>query len=272
VPVTQAGGMLEPETRELVVVNEIKSGLYDVDKSHIFVPFDLLQEMMGMGADEVIDPETGEPVGGRHEPRASRILVRAAPGVDLETAHEAVRKATARFAANHPDMTGLYTYTWEDQHRDLLNAVRNEKGLITVLFTIISVVAVVMVATIFYMIVLEKTRDIGVLRAIGASRMGIANIFLGYGLVIGLLGAILGTALGVTFVYNLNELQDLLDAWFGWRMWSAETYYFDEIPEHVDYAEAALIAFGAVVSSLAGALIPAALAAQLDPVESLRYE
>ncbi len=272
VPVTQKGGILEPSTRELIVVNEVKSGLYDIDKSHIFVPFDVLQDMMGMGADEVVNPETGEPTGERVEPRTSRILVRVKEGVALEDAHRVVSEYCTLFVAGRTDMPGVYTYTWEDQHANLLNAVQNEKALITVLFVIISIVAVVMVATIFYMIVLEKTRDIGVLRAIGASRLGIANIFLGYGLTIGVIGAALGVALGVTFVYNLNELQAVLDAWFGWRMWNPQTYYFDEIPEQVDYAEAAFIACGAVVSSLAGALIPAALAARLDPVESLRYE
>jgi lipoprotein-releasing system permease protein len=100
--------------------------------------------------------------------------------------------------------------TWEEVHGQLIGAVQNEKGLITFLFAIISVVAVVMVATTFYMTVLEKTRDIGTLRAMGASRLGIALLFLGYGLAIGLVGAGAGVGLATAVVLGLNEIQHFL--------------------------------------------------------------
>jgi lipoprotein-releasing system permease protein len=122
------------------------------------------------------------------------------------------------------------------------------------------------------MIVLEKTRDIGTLRAIGASASGIAMVFLGYGLAVGVIGAGLGTLLAVGVVTNLNGIQEVLDAVFGWRMWNPQTYYFDRIPDRVAWADVAGVAAGAVVSSVAGALIPALLAARQDPVETLRYE
>ena len=271
-PVTLEGGVLAPSVRQFVVVNEFKSGLFEIDKNRVYVPFGELQRMQKMDAAPEVDPETGLPTGGTIPGRASEIIVKGAAGFELSEVGDAVEEACKGFVQRHPEVPGLSALTWEQIHRELLTAVRNEKGLITFLFAFISLVAVVMVATTFSMIVFEKTKDIGVLRAIGASRSGVAGIFLGYGLAVGLVGALTGVTLAVLIVYNLNELQDLLDAWFGWRMWDAKTYYFDQIPEQVDPTEVVLIAVGAVLSSVGGAIIPAFLAARLDPVESLRYE
>ncbi len=279
-PITQSGGALDPAVRRFVVVNEFKSGLYDVDARRAYVPFELLQRMLKMDAAPEVDPETGMPTGAMIPSRTSEIVAKAAGGYKIDEVDEAVSQRCRSFVSKHPDMPMLRTYTWEDIHADLLTAVQNEKGLITFLFLFISLVAVVMVATTFSMIVYEKTKDIGVLRAIGASRGGVASIFLGYGLAVGVVGALSGLILAVTIVYNLNEIQERIyqltmwwsDGQWGWRMWNPQTYYFDQIPEQVDPIEASLIVCGAIVSSVLGAVIPAILGAALDPVRALRYE
>ena len=271
-PLTAEGVLLDPVMEQFNVVNEFKSGLYEVDGDRVYLPFAALQRMLKMDAHSEFDMESGELTGGTIPGRTSGVVLRVADGADLDQAHDTVKKTCNEFRKDDPKQPVLWSETWEERHASLLNAVQNEKGLITFLFVIISVVAVVMIATIFYMIVLEKTRDIGVLRAIGASRVGIANIFLGYGLIIGTIGALAGMGLGVGIVYNLNEIQDVLDAWFGWRMWNPQTYYFDKIPEDVNYHEAVLIAAGGVVAGVLGALIPAWIASRLDPIVALRYE
>ncbi len=277
VPMTQKGALQEPVLRRFVIANEFKSGHYEFDSSLVFVPFDELQQMLRMEAYEApkIDPETGEETGGSVSVpgRASEVFVRGAPGVALEDVRDAVNRVIREFESGSDDLPPLYASTWEEENAVILGAVKNEKGLVTFLFVIISVVAIVMVATTFYMIVLEKTRDIGVLRAIGASRGGIAGVFLGYGLAIGLVGSVAGFALAWGIVTHLNEIQYYLNAWFGWQMWDPRIYAFDTIPARVDYlGEALPIAAGAVVSSVVGALIPALIAARLDPVEALRHE
>ena len=137
----------------------------------------------------------------------------------------------------------------------------------------ISVVAIVMLGCIFYMIVEKKTRDIGVLKAIGASSRGVAALFIVYAGVVGLLGSILGTVIGWLFVRNINDIQDLLAQLNPQlRVWSPDVYSFDKIPEIVKPEDAIWVASIAVVSSMVGSLIPAILAGRVWPVRALRYE
>ena len=278
VPLSESGSIqkIDAKTRRFRVANEFKSGMYQVDAGTVLVPFDMLQGMLDMAPATVRVGADAFGQGGRLEQRPGRthqIVIRAADSdADLDALAAAIDE---RVAAHYADGGARYlprAMTWRQKHRMIIGAVENEKGLVTFLFVIISVVAVVMVATTFYMIVLEKTRDIGVLRAIGATRSGIASVFLAYGLAIGLLGAVLGLVIAAAVVLNLNEIQALLDAWFGWRMWDPQTYFFDRIPARIDPREAAAIGLGAVVAAVLGAVIPALLAARVDPVRSLRYE
>lgn len=273
-PVSQSGAvnLQDAKSMQVVVVNEFKSGLYEIDASRVYAPFDALQQRLRMNEAPGFDPETGELTGDTVPARAGELLIKAAPGYTPQQAADAVERVLTPFLEAHPDMLPPQVLTWQQRHATLLSAVQNEKGLVTFLFIIISAVAVVMVATTFYMIVLEKTRDIGVLRAIGASRSGVRNLFLGYGLAIGTLGALIGLALAAAVVMNLNEIQALLDAWFGWKMWDPRVYFFERIPDRVDWIGAAWVVLGAIVSSVVGALIPAIIAARMNPVEALRYE
>ena len=201
VPLTDKGVALSQSVRRFAVVNEIKSGFFEYDTKRVFIPFAALQEMLEMQSYDVVDQNTGLPTGEKSPARATAILVRGKPGVDLQLLKYQV-DAVAQ---------GLFVETWEEQHATMLGAVENEKGLLVFLFAIISVVAFVMVATTFYNIVLEKTRDIGVLRALGPSQLGVAGLFLGYGLTIGVVGAASGLLLAWLIVGHLNDIHHLLE-------------------------------------------------------------
>lgn len=271
-PVAQTGMPSNPTLHRMLVVNEFKSGVYEVDQKRVYVGFNLLQKMMFMSPAPVANLQTGEPTGQMTQGRTNEVLVKGAKGFSEAQIDAAAKAAVSAIEAEHVDMPPLDTMTWQQRYSTILGAVENEKGLVTFLFVIISIVAVVMVATTFYMTVLEKTRDIGVLRALGASRMGIMSLFLGYGLAIGIIGALLGLGLAWAIVAHLNQIQAIIRDLTGWQMWNPKIYVFDHIPDQVLWFSATVIAIGAVISSVIGSLIPAILAAMLNPVEALGHE
>jgi lipoprotein-releasing system permease protein len=358
---SSSGEVIDAVQLSIPVVNEFKTGYYEIDQGVIFVPFDWLQRSLKMQRFEEFmdfDELTGEGGDAIIQPaRTTHLYVKAADGVDETQLSAACQAVVDDFLAERFD-TRIVVETWEEVHGTLLGAVKNEKGMVTFLFVIISIVAIIMVATTFYMIVLEKTRDIGVLRAIGAPATGVLSLFMTYGLAIGLIGAGLGVWLAWFTVTNLNNLQEALatklatliatvvlaglvalllaiamayinrrrdftigagvlvflgtfsvlmaitfyafpmihlpgittpfimidgklipdpsstalDSKIGWRMWDPQLYFFEKIPDQVNWTEVLWIWVGAVVSCVLGAIIPAVIAARLNPVEALRYE
>src|SRR5205814_664845 len=150
--------------------------------------------------------------------------------------------------------------------------VENEKGLVTFLFGLISIVAIFLIFCIFYMIVVEKTRDIGIIKGVGATSSGVAGIFLGYGLAIGVVGAFWGLLVGYLIVHFINEIHTWLGRTTGLVIWKPEVYAFDIIPNTMNSHEVFWIIAIAILSSVLGALVPAMRAAEMNPVEALRWE
>ena len=131
----------------------------------------------------------------------------------------------------------------------------------------ISIVAIFLIFCIFYMIVVEKTQDIGIVKSVGATSEAIAEIFLGYGLIIGVLGGGLGLLFGYLIVHNINQLHAWMARALGVEIWNAETYAFDTIPNTMNPREVAIIVAVAVFASLLGAIVPAIRAARMHPIE-----
>ena len=144
--------------------------------------------------------------------------------------------------------------------------------MLNILLFLIIAVAGFGILAIFFMIVVEKTRDIGILKSLGARAAGIAGIFLGYGLCLGLVGAGAGLALGLAIALNINTIRAGVEWCTGQRVFDPSIYYFFNIPTIIDPVTIAWVVIGAVGIAVASSVLPALRAARLHPVEALRHE
>ncbi|MGD9632802.1 MAG: FtsX-like permease family protein [Pirellulales bacterium] len=247
-----AGTPPKPLSAKFTVVDFYESKMNEYDSSFVFVPIRKLQELRG-----TIDPETG--VGNFNS-----IQIRLKPGADMDAVRDKLRAA-------FPSQLYIIS-TWRDKQGALLAAVQMETAVLNLLLFLIIAVAGFGILAIFLMIVVEKTRDIGILKSLGATGSGILSIFLSYGLSLGIVGAGVGVALGLAFVVYINEIADLIGRATGRPVFDPSIYYFHEIPTIIEPLTVALVAAGAIVIAVLASILPAWRAASLHPVEALRYE
>lgn len=180
-------------------------------------------------------------------------------------------KATLR-PEGRVEVRPIEALTWKDVHRTILNAVENERGLLIIITGFSFIVVAFLIGSTQSMLVVEKTREIGVLRSLGASVAGTSSVFLGNGFFIGAFGAAAGWGLGVSIISNIQSIADFLNRTLAMNLFPEEIYRFREIPIELTPSFLVAICGGAVAFSLLGSLLPAVRAATLDPVESLHSE
>jgi lipoprotein-releasing system permease protein len=159
-----------------------------------------------------------------------------------------------------------------DKQGPLLAAVSMETAVLNVLLFMIIAVAGFGILAIFFMIVVEKTRDIGILKSLGASSRGVMGIFLSYGLTLGVVGSGVGLVGGLLFVKYINEIADGLGKLTGQKVFDPSIYYFYRIPTIVEPFTVTWIALGAMAIAVLASILPAWRAARLHPVSALRWE
>lgn len=248
------GNNAQPVSENCTIVDFYSSNMYEYDSSFAFVPLSELQKMRGM-----VDPLTGDG-------SVSSIQIKLKEGSDLAAARDKL------IAAFPPSEYPYDIRTWLDTQAPLLSAVSMELTILNILlFLIIGVAGFGILAT-FFMIVVEKTKDIGILKALGAPSRGVMSIFLGYGMSLGTVGTGAGIVLGLLFLNYINEIADLVSYWTGQEVFDETIYYFKEIPTIVSPWMVLYVAVGAISIAVLASVLPALRAARLHPVEALRYE
>ena len=234
------------------VVDFYQSKMSEYDSAFVFAPLEKLQQMRGM-----IDPTTGVA-------NINSIQIKLRAGADLEKFRDKLR------AAFPPEMYGIST--WRDKQGPLLAAVQMETAILNILLFLIIAVAGFGILAIFFMIVVEKTKDIGILKSLGASGGGVMSIFLTYGLLLGTVGSGAGLLLGLLFVKNIDHLRSWVEFLSGQPVFDPSIYYFQEIPTLIQPMMIAWVIAGAIAIAVIASILPALRAARLHPVEALRYE
>jgi len=241
--------------RELTVVGIFEIGHQQLDSSTVIVTLRLMQELYGLGS------------------AVHGINVRLAPGVDAD---EATARINAVLEAGQgslwPALPGLRARSWREMDQEFLWALQLEKSTMTVILLFVVLVAAFLTMSLLLVLVMKKTREIGLLSALGATRKRVAMCFCLQGMAIGVVGTLSGLALGFTVLHYRNDLVTLVTRFTGSRGAMERIYQFADLPAHTSPRDLTVIVISALVlSTLAGA-IPAIVAARLKPVEALRNE
>ena len=252
---TYSAGTPSPKYFIATVVDTFKTGMSEYDSNLVYCNLEQLQEVRGM----IRHNEDGT------ETRAFTSLQIKLK--DYKDAPKVIDILRANFSAENFNVN-----TWEQRQGPLLAAVDVESSILNILLFLIITVAGFGILAIFFMIVVEKTRDIGILKALGASSSGVMSIFLTYGLLLGMVGAGAGVGVGLLFVYYINQIEKFITFATGREVFPEKIYYFKDIPTHVDPFTVFWVAFGAVMIAVMASVLPARRAAHLRPVQALRYE
>ncbi|PNU20912.1 lipoprotein-releasing system transmembrane subunit, LolC/LolE family [Geothermobacter hydrogeniphilus] len=162
--------------------------------------------------------------------------------------------------------------SWEDMFGSFLSALKLEKLGLFIVLGIIVLVAAFNIATTLIMVVMEKSKDIAILRSMGATSRSIMKIFLFEGLVIGVLGTGLGAALGVVLAKNADPIIKWLERTLGVKIFDQSVYGMDHFPSVVNSGDVMAVVGVALTICLLATIYPAWQAARMDPAEALRYE
>jgi len=220
-------------------------GVYDYDKAFVIMPMHDAQQLLLMGDQvQMVEIQTSNP---------DKVQQIVAPLQKLVQGKAQI-------------------VDWRQMNSALFQALEVERVAMFVVLSLIVLVAVFNILSSLIMLVRAKTRDIAILRTMGASRRGMMKVFMTVGVTIGTLGIVLGVVLGAIFLYFRQDVVNFIQAVTGQNLWDPSVRFLTDLPAKPDPVEVVAIILTALILSFLSTLYPAYKAASTDPVQVLRYE
>jgi len=237
-------GMM-PKLRHFKVAGIFNTGMFEYDSTLAYVTLGEAQNFLALGD--------------------------AVTGIQLRV-RDVYKTGALSQVINHELGPPYYARDWMQMNKNILFALKTEKSVMFIILTLIVLVAAFGIASTLFMVVMEKTRDIAILKSMGATSRSIMRIFVFEGVIIGVLGTVLGVLSGLLVALNLGPIVDLVQKVTGFELFSKDIYYLDHFPSLVIPSDVILISITAVLISFAATLYPSWAASRLSPAEALRYE
>ena len=239
-------------------INASEVGSYQIDENTLYLPFEYVVKQFDADA---------------------RFLVTGKAGVSDEQLLEALQTAWIDYGYNTLNQsyevlsrTQVGVSSKQPWLRMFIGEIQKQLLIMKVILGFVCLIASVLIFVILMMVIINKRRDIGIIRATGGSRGSVSKLFLNYGLTIGTTGTLIGLLCGFIIVNNIEVLEGALSTILGFKIWSAKSYAFSEIPDKVHLASLWWIIISGIFTAGLGAVIPAFKAARTEPAQSLRFE
>lgn len=234
-----------PRSRRYEVAIVFDVGMYEYNKGFAFAPLDDVQKFYQTGNTvDLLEVDTPDP--------ANLKPVRA--NIDEK-------------------LRGLVRVRdWHDSNQSFYNALEVERNVMFLILTLIIIVAAFNIISSMIMLVKDKSKDIAIMRTVGAGQLSMLKIFVMTGALIGILGTFAGAILGIGFAMNIETIRQFLEGLTNTELFSAEIYFLSQLPAVIDWNEVITVVLMALGLTLGATLYPAWRASRLDPVEVLRYE
>lgn len=238
-----------PRFKTLIVDGIFDFGMYEYDSNLVFISIELARNLL------LIEKNIFNRIEFYIE---NPLLV----GSFKESIDQHIRDNSLNF----------YSLSWMDRNASLMNALKVEKNVMFLILTLIIIVASMNIISGLIIFVKEKNKDIGILKTLGFNNFSILRIFCIIGFVIGLIGAISGTILGIIITENLNYIQSILESFLDTQLFSEEVYFLSTLPSDINYREVLFVFLISITITILSTIFPAIRASKIDPIDTLKNE